>query len=74
MGIRRRSPQEELDARRRGTNPAPVLSFASALVLLQPAFVYVVAAVSKLQSDAWREGRAIYAVLHKPSYVHGIGH
>lgn len=63
-----------LDARRRGANPAPVLSFASALVLLQPVFVYVVAAVSKLQSDAWLEGRAIYAVLHKPSYVHGIGH
>jgi hypothetical protein len=63
-----------LDARRRGPSPAPVLSFGAALLMLQPVFVYVVAAISKLESPSWREGRAIYAVLHKPSYVQGIGH
>jgi hypothetical protein len=63
------------DARRR--QPAPqsthVFSVASVALLFQPLAIYVVATVSKLQSDAWLEGRALYAVLNKASYVRPLG-
>jgi hypothetical protein len=64
-----------LDARRRGRPPSESRYFSVATLglLLQPVFLYAVATVSKLQFDAWHEGRALYAVLHKASYVRPLG-
>ena len=64
-----------VDAKRRST-PAvasPVLSVGSAALLLQGFFVYLIAAISKLQYDAWWEGRALYAVVNKASYARPLG-
>lgn len=64
-----------VDARRRSP-PAvasPVLSVGSAALLLQGFFVYLVATISKLQYDAWWDGRALYAVVNKASYARPLG-
>jgi hypothetical protein len=64
-----------VDAKRRSA-PAvasPVLSIGSAALLLQGFFVYLIATISKLQYDAWWEGRALYAVVNKASYARPLG-
>lgn len=64
-----------VDAKRR-LAPAlasPVLSIGSAALLLQGFFVYLIATISKLQYDAWWEGRALYAVVNKASYARPLG-
>ncbi len=63
-----------LDAQRSPHQVAsPILSVGTAGLLLQGFFVYLVVTASKLQYDAWWEGRALYAVLHKASYVRPLG-
>jgi len=52
---------------------SPVLSIASAALMLQGFFVYLIATISKLQYDSWWDGRALYAVVHKSSYVRPLG-
>lgn len=60
--------------RRRQSSQSPrVFSVASVALLFQPLAIYVVATVSKLQSEAWIEGRALYAVLNKATYVRPMG-
>ncbi len=70
-------PLEErwsLDARRRRTPPrAVVCSVGSAALLLQTLLLYVVATHSKLQYDAWIDGRALAVVLEKASYAKPLG-
>ncbi len=63
------------DARRRTSSPPSpqVFSVASIALLFQPLAIYVVATVSKFQSEAWIEGRALYAVLNKATYARPIG-
>lgn len=64
-----------VDAKRRSA-PAvasPVLSIGSVALLLQGFFVYLIATISKLQYDAWWEGRALYAVVNKASYARPLG-
>jgi len=64
-----------LDARRQrgGSGPPVVCSVATAALLVQGMFLYLVVAVSKLQYDIWWRGDALYAVLHKDSYVRPLG-
>ncbi len=64
-----------VDAWRRSAPPiaSPVLSVGSAALLLQGFFVYLIATISKLQYDAWWDGRALYAVANKASYARPLG-
>ena len=50
-----------------------VVSVGSVALILQGFFLYLVAAVSKLQYEAWWDGRALYAVVNKASYVRPLG-
>ncbi len=52
---------------------SPIASIGTAALLLQGFFVYLLVTASKLQYEAWWEGRALYAVLHKASYVRPLG-
>ena len=52
---------------------SPIVSVAGAALMLQGVFVYLLVTVSKLQYDAWWAGRALYAVVHKASYVRPLG-
>jgi hypothetical protein len=64
-----------LDARRKDGEGGPsiICSVASAALLLQGILLYLVVAVSKFQYDIWWRGDALYAVLHKDSYVRPLG-
>ncbi len=64
-----------VDAKRRSSPPvaSPVLSIGTAALLLQGFFVYLIATISKLQYDAWWDGRALYAVVNKASYARPLG-
>jgi len=60
-----RDPSKRVDS--------PVLSVGTAALLLQGFFVYLIATISKLQYDAWWDGRALYAVVNKASYARPLG-
>lgn len=64
-----------LDSRRASAErvASPVVSVAGAALMLQGFFVYLLVTISKLQYDAWWDGRALYAVVNKASYVRPLG-